>query len=257
MRPFDYHRVDDANALHALQRRGTNLANAAFLAGGTTLLDLMKLDVMRPREVVDINGLEQSLGAIESRGNELRLGALVRMAEAADDERIKRDYPVIAQSLGLAAIRIRNMASLGGNVMQRTRCEYFRDISWTHCNKRAPGSGCAALQGVNRKHAVLGVSDQCIATYGGDFAQALIALRATAHLSGPRRTRNIAFEQLHLGPAKPEVETILEPGEMITGFSIPWALGRSVRSISKFEIASHMNTHWRAPPWRLICAATS
>ena len=142
----------------------------------------MKLDVMRPREVVDINGLEQSFGAIESRGNELRLGALVRMAEAADDERIKRDYPVIAQSLGLAASpEIRNRASLGGNVMQRTRCEYFRDTSWTQCNKRAPGSGCAALQGINRKHAVLGVSDQCIATHGGDFAQALISLRATVH----------------------------------------------------------------------------
>uniref|UniRef100_UPI003F9C6638 FAD binding domain-containing protein n=1 Tax=Rhodoblastus sp. TaxID=1962975 RepID=UPI003F9C6638 len=138
MRPFDYRRVDDTNALHASQRRSTNLADAAFLAGGTTLLDLMKLDVMRPREVVDINGLEQSLGAIEPQGNELRLGALVRMAEAADNEHIKRGYPVIAQSLALAASpQIRNMASLGGNVMQRTRCEYFRDTSWTHCNKRA------------------------------------------------------------------------------------------------------------------------
>ena len=154
--------------------------------------------------------------------------------------------------------QIRNMASLGGNVMQRTRCEYFRDTSWTHCNKRAPGAGCAALQGVNRKHAVLGVSDQCIATYGGDFAQALIALRATAHLSGPRRTRNIAFEQFHLGPDKPEVETILEPGEMITGFSIPsgpWTKRSLYLKIRDRE--SYTNTRWRAPPWRLICAATS
>jgi xanthine dehydrogenase YagS FAD-binding subunit len=222
MRPFHYRRVDDANALRSLQRSGVDVAHAAFLAGGTTLLDLMKLDVMRPQEIVDVNGFEQVFGAIETRPNELRLGAMVRMAEAADDARVKRDYPVIAQSLSLAASpQIRNMASLGGNVLQRTRCEYFRDASWAHCNKRTPGSGCEALQGVNRKHAVLGVSDRCIATYGGDFAQALIALRATVHLSGPRRTRNIAFEQLHLGSERPDIETTLEPGEMITGFSIP------------------------------------
>ncbi len=223
MRPFYYRRADDAASLRTLQRRqDANLANAAFLAGGTTLLDLMKLDVMRPQEVVDINGFEQALGRIESRGNELRLGALVRMAHAADDERIKKGYPVIAQSLALAASpQLRNMASLGGNVLQRTRCQYFRDASWAHCNKRVPGSGCAALEGVNRLHAVLGVGEGCIATYAGDFAQALVALRAVVHLSGAHRARDVPFERLHLGPEKPDVETILEPGEMITGFSVP------------------------------------
>ena len=151
-----------------------------LLAGGTTLVDLMKLDVMRPAEVVDINALASGpMGRIEANRRGLRLGGLVRMAEAADHPDIRRGYPVIAQSLALAASpQIRNMASLAGNVLQRTRCPYFRDVSYTECNKRNPGAGCAAMDGHNRMHAVLGTSNHCIATYPGDFAQALIALDA-------------------------------------------------------------------------------
>src|ERR1700750_902779 len=145
----------------------------------------------------------------------LRLAPLVSMAEAADHPAIRRDYPVIAQSLELAASpQIRNMATLAGNILQRTRCNYFRDTSWSACNKRNPGSGCAALDGVNRQHAVLGTSKDCIATYPGDFAQALIALDATIDLAGATGTRAIPFAGLHRMPgATPNLETTLAPGE--------------------------------------------
>jgi xanthine dehydrogenase YagS FAD-binding subunit len=217
MRPFAYQRVGDAAAAAKVQ------AGAAFLAGGTTLLDLMKLDVMRPALVVDINDLAREHGGIESGPSGLRLGALARMADAARDPVLRRDYPVIAQSLELAAsAQLRNMATLGGNVLQRTRCTYFRDASWSACNKRHPGSGCAALDGVNRKHAVLGTSPACIATYPGDFAQALIALDAGVEIAGPAGARRIAFADLHVEPASnPAVETTLKPGELILAFTVP------------------------------------
>jgi xanthine dehydrogenase YagS FAD-binding subunit len=148
---------------------------------------------------------------------------MVRMADAAEHPVVKRDYPVIAQSLALAASQqIRNMASLGGNVLQRTRCTYFRDTSYDACNKRSPGSGCAALDGFNRSHAVLGVSDRCIATYPGDFAQALIALDASVEILGPKGNRTAAFASLHRPPGStPDIETSLKPGEMIASFGIP------------------------------------
>ncbi|MBV8849619.1 MAG: xanthine dehydrogenase family protein subunit M [Methylobacteriaceae bacterium] len=226
MRPFTYERAASVDALRA---RGGDAArdgmktSRAFVAGGTTLFDLMKLDVMQPDAVIDINPLANDLGRIEVGGNGLRLGALVRMSEAADDPRINRDFPVLAQSLTLAASpQLRNMASLGGNVLQRTRCHYFRDTSWANCNKRNPGSGCAALEGMNRIHAVLGASDNCIATYPGDFAQALIALDAVVEVQGRSGKRTLAFEKLHRVPADtPRIETVLEPGDLITAFLIP------------------------------------
>jgi xanthine dehydrogenase YagS FAD-binding subunit len=222
MRPFIYERVSDLDAAHAHGEDGAK-GSRAFVAGGTTLFDLMKLDVMQPEAVIDINPLSNDLGRIQVSDNGLRLGALVRMAEAADDTRIKRDYPVLAQSLTLAASpQIRNMASLSGNVLQRTRCHYFRDTSWANCNKRNPGSGCAALDGMNRIHAVLGASDKCIATYPGDFAQALIALDAAIEIQGSIGKRTLAFENLHRAPGEtPHIETMLEPGDLITAFLIP------------------------------------
>jgi xanthine dehydrogenase YagS FAD-binding subunit len=225
MRPFEYLRADDipgAVRLAGGSDTPPTQAPAQFIAGGTTLLDLMKLGTMQPTRLVDINGLEPRYGRIEPTGDGLRLGALVRMANAADDPLLRRDYPVIAESLTLAAsAQLRNMASLGGNVLQRTRCQYFRDPSWTACNKRDPGSGCAALEGVNRKHAVLGVGAKCIAEYPGDLAQALVALDARAETFGPSGARTITVEQLHRGPDTPHNETILAPGELITGFVIP------------------------------------
>lgn len=215
MRPFGFSRAGDA--AEAVQ------AGGAYLAGGTTLLDLMKLDVMRPSQVVDINDLSRECGAIQYGPQGLRLGALAHMAEAARHPDILRNYPVIAQSLALAAsAQIRNMASLGGNVLQRTRCTYFRDTSWSRCNKREPGSGCEALEGVNRKHAVLGTSATCIAAYAGDFAQALIALDAVVETVGPEGARRLAFADLHVAPGyDPSVETNLRPGELITAFTVP------------------------------------
>jgi len=228
MRPFAFEAVDSAARAVAAASNGREASPGPvqFLAGGTTLLDLMKLDVMRPARVIDINALATTgLGRIEAGDKGLRLGALVRMADAADHAAINRDFPAIAQSLKLAASpQIRNMASLGGNVLQRTRCPYFRDTSYEQCNKRSPGSGCAALDGFNRSHAVLGTSDQCIASYPGDFAQALIAFDATVEIAGPRATRSIPFSALHLRPAAaPDTETRLRPDEIITAFVVPAA----------------------------------
>src|SRR4051794_29463334 len=179
MRPFDYHLAGsraDAIGWASSQTPRPDGSSTAFLAGGTTLIDLMKLDVMRPAALVDINGLPE-IAEIGAEADQLRLGALARMTDAADHPEVRRDYPVIAQSLQQAAsAQLRNMASLAGNVLQRTRCPYFRDVSWRACNKRAPGSGCAALEGFSRSLAVLGTSDRCIANYPGDFAVALAAL---------------------------------------------------------------------------------
>jgi xanthine dehydrogenase YagS FAD-binding subunit len=249
MRPIQYLRAETAAQAIAEARAGSRvpptLAPVQFLAGGTTLIDLMKLDVMRPQEVVDINDLARRFGKVEVTSHGLRLGAFVRMAEAASDRRLQRDYPVIAQSLQLAASQqIRNMASLGGNVLQRTRCNYFRDTSWSACNKRNPGSGCAALGGVNRKHAILGTSASCIAAYPGDFAQALIALDTEVEIMSARGTRTIPFSELHVAPAAtPQVETILAPDDLITAFTIrpyPWlrrSLYLKIRDRQSYEFA--------------------
>jgi len=230
MRPFVYQRAGDLAeavgiASQSSERVPPTLAAVQFLAGGTTILDLMKLDVMRPEVLVDIIGAGATGTQIEKRANALYLGAFVTMADAAEHPEIQQNYPVIAQSLELAAsAQLRNMATLGGNVLQRTRCTYFRDPSWSACNKREPGSGCAALNGVNRKHAVLGVSDKCIATYPGDFAQALVALDAAVEIVGPNGDRLVSFEQLHREPDDtPHIETNLTPGEVITGFLVPAA----------------------------------
>ncbi|HET7848187.1 MAG TPA: xanthine dehydrogenase family protein subunit M [Pseudolabrys sp.] len=254
MRPFVYERADSIQAAVQAQiaagQRPKNVASVLapgqYLAGGTTLLDLMKLDVMRPQTVTDINALERSpAGSIEFGPKGLRLGAMVRMAAAADHPDIRENYPVIAQSLQLAAsAQLRNMASLGGNVLQRTRCTYFRDTSYANCNKREPGSGCAAMDGYNRQHAILGTSDQCIATYAGDFAHALIALDAQVEIAGENRDRLIPFETLHRPPGDtPHLESNLAPGELITAFllpPIPWAkrsLYLKVRDRESYEFA--------------------
>ncbi|HEY1615084.1 MAG TPA: xanthine dehydrogenase family protein subunit M [Rhizomicrobium sp.] len=247
MRSFEYVRVSDvAMAVHAAQNSdAATFARSQFLAGGTTLLDLMKLDVMQPADVIDINDLSAEYGSVELTPNGLHLGALARMATVADDPSVQREYPVIAQSLQLAASQqIRNMATLGGNVLQRTRCSYFRDVSWSTCNKRIPHSGCAAIDGVNRKHAVLGASDDCIATYAGDFAQALVALDADTEIVGVSGPRRLRFEVLHALPGStPQIETVLAPGDVITGFFIPaapWArrsLYLKVRDRASYEFA--------------------
>ena len=226
MHPFHYLRAADPTAAIAIAGQQSGPPTGApiqYLAGGTTMLDLMKLHAMQPDTLVDINGFGGPHAEIQADAKGLHLGAMARMADVADDARVARDYPAIAQSLRLAAsAQLRNMATLGGNVLQRTRCSYFRDPSWTACNKRSPGSGCAALSGVNRKHAVLGVSDRCIATYPGDFGQALLALDAVVEIQGVGGMRVIPMELLHVLPGDtPHVETTLAPGDLITGFNIP------------------------------------
>ena len=243
MRPFHYQHASDR--AEALTLAATAPATTQYLAGGTTLVDLMKLDVMRPLTVVDINGLAGEHGEVVLDGQALHLGALARMADVAEHPAVRREFPVIAQSLELAASpQIRNMASLGGNVLQRTRCSYFRDTHWAACNKRAPGSGCAAVAGVNRRLGVLGVSEHCIANYPGDFATALAALGATVDLESAAARRVIAFEDLHRLPGDtPHIETTLRPGELITGFSVPvgpWnrrSLFLKVRDRQSYEFA--------------------
>ena len=229
MRPFVYQRAGDVTSAIAAvpQSKGgpPTMAAVQYLAGGTTILDLMKLDVMQPEMLVDIATVDAAGARTNRRSDYLYLGAFTTMAEASNHPEIKLNYPVVAQSLELAAsAQLRNMATLGGNVLQRTRCVYFRDPSWGACNKREPGSGCAAFNGVSRKHAILGVSDNCIAAYPGDFAQALIALDATIDITGPRGARAIPFETLHREPGDtPHIETNLAPGELIIGFRLPVA----------------------------------
>ena len=229
MRPFTYQTATttkEAVKATGPVTQGSHIgAPTQYLAGGTTLLDLMKLDVMNPSHLVDINPLatdpDASRIVVGDKG--LRIGALVKMSDAANDRTIQRDYPVFAQSLSLAASSgLRNMATLGGNMLQRTRCSYFRDTSFAQCNKRNPGSGCAALDGFNRVHAVLGTSDDCIASYPGDFAQALIALDAVLEVQGPSGPRALPFASLHVRPGStPDVETVLKPGDLITAINVP------------------------------------
>jgi xanthine dehydrogenase YagS FAD-binding subunit len=229
MRTFVLERAaDDIDALQRSAGRpaaDTHVGAATqYLAGGTNLLDLMKLDVMRPERLIDISALRQAHGRIERLEDGLWLGGAVRMAQAAADDDVRRDFPVIADTLWQAASpQLRNMATLAGNVLQRTRCNYFRDTSWGACNKREPGTGCAALDGCNRRLAVLGTSDHCIASYPGDFAQALVALDAEMTVFGvDGRERTFAVEDLHRLPADtPHIETTLVPGDLITGFKVP------------------------------------
>jgi xanthine dehydrogenase YagS FAD-binding subunit len=226
MKPFDYAApasLDEATRAGA--RAGTR-----FIAGGTTLVDLMKLEVETPEHLIDLNPLgdrDPSLGTVSELPNGgLRIGALARMSDVAWTAHVKEGYPVLSQALLLAASgQIRNMASMAGNLLQRTRCPYFRDTA-TPCNKREPGSGCSAMQGFNRNHAILGTSEHCIATHPSDPAVALVALGASVRVRGPgaqsSAERTIPIANLHLLPGThPERETVLHRGEVITSIDLP------------------------------------
>ena len=197
------------------------------------MLDLMKLGVARPDKIVDVTALDEPvMREIAVNGDNLMLGSLVTMHQAAEDETVKSRAPALSESLWLAASQqLRHMATLGGNVLQRTRCPYFRDTSWAACNKREPGSGCAAVGGINRLHAVLGTSEQCIASYPGDWAQSVVAFDAAVVATGPDGVRQFPFADLHELPGDdPETETTLAPGEIVLGFAVPLtpALRRSI-----------------------------
>jgi xanthine dehydrogenase YagS FAD-binding subunit len=228
MRPFIY--TKPASAAEAVRAIAADGAETRFLAGGTTLYDLMKLNVEAPARVIDINSLAELSNFDTSGSSELVFGALARMSDVSADPRLVSDYPALSESLWRAASQqLRNMASLGGNLLQRTRCAYFRGGEPFACNKRKPGSGCAAKDGVNRGHALLGGSESCIAVYPGDWAVALAAFDAKVDVLGPKGERTIALEELHREPGTtPHVETVLESSELILRIRVPVTpLGRA------------------------------
>lgn len=219
MRNFAYHRPDTiAAAVDAARAEG-----AQILAGGTTMVDLMKIGVFNPDALIDITGLSE-LEGVEIGPERIRFGALARMAEVGDNGQLRDAAPVLTESLWKAASpQLRHAARLGGNILQQTRCPYFRDTAYSECNKRNPRSGCAALSGGETNlHAILGGSEACVAMYPGDWAQALIAFDAEVRTQGPGGTRTIPFADLHLLPGDtPEIETILKRGEIVTSILVP------------------------------------
>lgn len=218
MRPFKYSRVNDA--ANAVQTVAAN-ANAKFLAGGTNLLDLMKEDVERPNELVDVTRL--SLAQIRTTSSGVSIGALAKNTDTANHTIIRQDYPLLTQAiLAGASAQIRNMATNGGNLLQRTRCSYFYDVAMP-CNKREPGSGCGAMEGINRMHAIFGWSDKCVAVYPSDMSVALAALDAVVKVTGRNgQERSIAFADFHRLPENnPEKDNNLQHGELITAIEIP------------------------------------
>lgn len=222
MKSFTYERAKSPReAAAAVARR----PGAKFVAGGTNLLDLMKLQIEAPGHLVDVNGL--GLDQIEETPDGLRIGALVRNTDLAADERVRRDYGLLSRALLAGASgQLRNMATTGGNLLQRTRCPYFYDTNQP-CNKREPGSGCSAMNGFNRQHAVIGASEACIATNPSDMAVAMRALDATVEtVRADGRTRTIPMAEFHRLPGDtPHIETVLEPGELITAVTLPKPLG--------------------------------
>ncbi|MBX0289283.1 xanthine dehydrogenase family protein subunit M [Hymenobacter sp. HSC-4F20] len=195
-------------------------ATATFIAGGTNLVDLMKRGVMTPQKLVDINRLP--LTRIDADPGKLRIGALALNSTVADDKQVRARQPLLALALNAgASAQLRNMATVGGNMLQRTRCSYFYDTTMP-CNKREPGTGCGALEGINRMHAIFGFSDKCIAVHPSDMSVALVALDAIVQVSGPKGNRSIPFAELHRLPGDmPQKDTTLEPGELITAVDVP------------------------------------
>src|SRR5438105_5089562 len=224
MHIFEFIRPKDsaaAIAAAAQSKTAQQGADVRFMGGGTTLIDLMKLNVETPARVLDINRLPFDKIELMPDGG-LKIGATVRNSDLAYDPRVQRDYSVLSQAiLQGASAQIRNMATVGGNLLQRTRCVYFRDTAMP-CNKREPGTGCPAITGHNRSLAILGTSDHCIATNPSDMCVAMAALEATIGVQGPAGSRAIPFGEFHLLPSDtPHRATVLEPGDLITDVTLP------------------------------------
>lgn len=242
MQSFQYSKV--ATVSDALA--GIASPGAMFVAGGTTLIDLMKLYVERPTSVVDINSLPLDRVEPQPDGS-LKIGALVRNSDLAHNDLVQKSFPVLSQALlSGASPQLRNMAATGGNLLQRTRCYYFRDVNYP-CNKRQPGSGCSAIGAYNRIHAVLGTSESCIATNPSDMAVAMMAIGATIHIASTNNSRTVPISGFYLLPGNtPNRETVLEPGEIITHVTLPplpsaaksYYLKRRDRSSYEFALAS-------------------
>lgn len=218
MNPFHYQRATaPEEAIHAISAR-----DAKLLGGGTNLIDLMKDGVEHPATLIDINHLNLTQVTTTPSGGAL-IGALVRNSDLANHEMIRHNYPLLSHGLlSGASPQLRNMATTGGNLLQRTRCYYFMDTTFPACNKRTPGSGCAALKGLNRIHAILGATEECIATNPSDMNVAMAALDATVHVQGPKGKRAIPFAEFHRLPGKtPQLDTNLKPDELITAVELP------------------------------------
>jgi len=223
MNPFSYERPSDQQAALTLGAR----SGAKYLGGGTNLVDLMRETIEHPEVLVDVTGL--SCAIEETDGGGLRIGAGVKNTAVAADRRVRERYPLLSEAiLAGASAQIRNMATVGGNLLQRTRCGYFYDDA-AHCNKRAPGTGCDAIDGFNRMHAILGASTACVATHPSDMAVALAALDALVTVEGHNGARDIPLIDFHVLPGEtPQIETLLETGELITAVTLPPGLaGRS------------------------------
>ena len=224
MHTFEFIRPDDAAAavrVASQTKTAQQGADVRFLAGGTTLLDLMKLNVETPARLIDINRLPLAQVETTPDGG-LRIGATVRNSDLAHHPAVRRDYAVLSQAiLAGASAQLRNMATTAGNLLQRTRCMYFRDTAMP-CNKREPGTGCPAISGSNRTLAVLGTSESCIATDPSDMNVAMAALEATVHVQGPKGSRAVPLGDFHLLPDRtPQRETVLEPGDLVTHVTLP------------------------------------
>jgi xanthine dehydrogenase YagS FAD-binding subunit len=244
MHPFTLERPRDLVAALAFgAQAGRNDAPAEYIAGGTDMVQLLQEYVRQPERLVSLAGLLDD--RIEAGPQGLRLGAAATMADVAAHPAVVEQYPLIAQALlHSASPQVRNQATMGGNLLQRTRCPYFRDVGYTACNKRAPGSGCSAIGGDNRWHAVLGTSEACIAANPSDLAVALVALEAAVEVRGGGRQRVVPLLEFHRLPGTtPHVETVLEPGEVITAITVPASpLARrshylKVRDRASFEFA--------------------
>ena len=242
MQAFQYKKVHDVQGALAMSAA----ADAKFVAGGTTLIDLMKLNVERPTTLIDINPV--ALDKIEpTPGGGMKIGAMVRNSDLAHDANVQKKYPVLSQALlSGASPQLRNMATTGGNLLQRTRCYYFRDTAYA-CNKRNPGAGCAAIDGYNRIHAILGTSEHCIATHPSDMAVAMMALEATVHIRGAKGERAVPLENFYFVPGStPHRENVLQPGELIVFVTLPplaegtrsYYLKRRDRASYEFALAS-------------------
>jgi xanthine dehydrogenase YagS FAD-binding subunit len=217
MTPFSYSRAD--TAAEAIRLAGGT--GAKFLGGGTNLVDLMRETIERPSALIDVTGLDNDI--VDTKDGGLKIGAAVRNSTLAADLRVRSRFPMLTRAIVAgASAQIRNMATVGGNLLQRTRCTYFYDDAGSACNKRSPGQGCDARQGFHRYHAILGASEQCIATHPSDMAVALAALDAVVHLEGSGGARSIPLTDLHRLPGeRPDVETQLKPGELITAIELP------------------------------------
>lgn len=217
MTPFTYVRA--ANTAEALLQGRAQ--GARYLGGGTNLVDLMRETIERPGTVVDVTGLSDTIE--ETGQGELRIGAAARNTAVAEHRLVRTRYPALTRAIVAgASAQIRNIATMGGNLLQRTRCAYFYDNHGSRCNKRAPGEGCDALEGFNRNHAILGASEACVAVHPSDMAVALAALDAVIHTHGRGGERRIPMTDLHLLPdTRPDIETVLEPGELITAIELP------------------------------------